>query len=216
MIGGLLLFVVYEGLSTFWPGPVVEVRTLDGRTLMGELTRSETYAIEPETLEGYPEVVRASVQAEQARAHAASRRRLFRTGNFELTSEHFTWVSDFEIAEGGESHPEWALVLERLSWGRFYGVPTAFVLDGETVATEPGEVWALYNRHHPDVRARWRERRRIEEHEIGRVNHALERERLELRGIEMEHGLLSDAWASAGCGTRSKGSTWKTRSTRSY
>ena len=28
-----------------------------------------------------------------------SKRRLFRTGNFELTRTHHHWVSDFEIAE---------------------------------------------------------------------------------------------------------------------
>ena len=43
------------------------------------------------------------------------RRRLVRTGNFDLTGEHFAWVSDFAITASGESLPEWMLVLERLA-----------------------------------------------------------------------------------------------------
>ncbi len=54
------------------------------------------------------------------------RRRLLRTGNYELTNEHFNWVSDYEIAEAGESHPALAATVERISWGRFYGFPEKF------------------------------------------------------------------------------------------
>ncbi len=62
------------------------------------------------------------------------RRRLFRTGNFDLTRRHFHWIPDYAIAS--ESEPNWAVVIERLSWGRFFGVPTAFVAH---TPREPGE-----------------------------------------------------------------------------
>src|SRR5690606_11199682 len=48
------------------------------------------------------------------------------TGNFDLTGTHFRWVSDFEI--GKATRPEWGMVVERTSWGRFYGVPERFVV----------------------------------------------------------------------------------------
>ena len=72
---------------------------------------------------------------------ASRRRRSFRTGNFELTGTHFTWIDDALIPE--ESQPEWAVVVERFGdfdragVGRFYGTPTAFLLDGEPVAERP-------------------------------------------------------------------------------
>ncbi len=53
-----------------------------------------------------------------------------RTGNFELTGEHFRWVDDFRIAAGDEERPEWAVLFERMTWGRFYGMPAGFVQDG--------------------------------------------------------------------------------------
>ncbi|MCP4658117.1 MAG: phosphate ABC transporter permease PstA [bacterium] len=51
-------------------------------------------------------------------------RRLVRTGNYRLTQNHFHWLSDYEITS--TSYPEWAVVVERLEWGRFYGFPEAF------------------------------------------------------------------------------------------
>src|SRR5688572_31827025 len=43
MIVGLLVFVVWMGGGTFWPRPVLEVRTADGLTLLGEVTREDTF-----------------------------------------------------------------------------------------------------------------------------------------------------------------------------
>ena len=54
------------------------------------------------------------------------RRRMLRTGNFELTGEHFHWVSDYEIADEGETRPVDAVTIERVAWGRFYGTPSEF------------------------------------------------------------------------------------------
>ncbi|MCO6455085.1 MAG: phosphate ABC transporter permease PstA, partial [Pirellulaceae bacterium] len=124
-------------------------------------------------------------------------RRLVRTGNYELTSEHFNWVSDFEILPDGQSRPPWALVLERLTWGRFYGEPQALLIDGQAAATQPAAVWASFLEHHPAVRARWRERRRLEIVDTGEVNRALEAARLELRDVELREGKNSDAWRAA-------------------
>jgi ABC-type phosphate transport system permease subunit len=64
------------------------------------------------------------------------RRRLFRTGNFDLTNTHFHWVPDYAIAIEGESRPEWALLLERTEWGRFYGYPDAFRLTTDRPISE--------------------------------------------------------------------------------
>ncbi len=197
MIVGLLLFVLYQGASTFWPGRLIEIRTVDGRMLMGELTRSETYQPGEGVFDAFPEELRDTMHESVKADDGVARRRLFRTGNYELTNEHFTWVSDFEIAPDGESTPEWSLVIERQSWGRFYGTASAFMRDDETLATDPADVWEQFREHHPAVRDRWRERRDLEKDDIGRVNHAIEKERLELRAIELEHGQASPEWQAA-------------------
>jgi phosphate transport system permease protein len=331
MIAGLLLLVLYQGVSTFWPPAVVQVRTTDDRLQMGEVSREDTFelsygglsSLSPATQQAARRLLsqqfhaavagwmpsgelagRVAELAEPARKtarravemappvrdgagrerselltlldtamrtsgtewskrldgqlrqavaqdpsgekldrlwadcraqeeawlaqpelenlaaqlrddaelayrlwanHALSlmtnevavpmRRQLLRTGNYELTNEHFTWISQFEVA--GEERPDWALVFERLSWGRFYGIPKVLQIDGQKAAEEPAEIWEQFQRYHPEVRARWRERRRLEIDEIGEVNRQLEEKRLALRQVELEQGRESAPWRAA-------------------
>ena len=165
MIVGLLGLVVFEGFGTFWPGPVVEVRTTDGRVLAGEVSRVE------------------------------DGRRLLRTGNYELTGEHFTLIGDAEVVE--ESEPAAMLVVERMSWGRFYGEPVSFRVGDETVAEGPEASWAAFEREHDAVRERWDERRELETDGVGEVNHEIESGRLAVVEAELESGRDSPAYAQA-------------------
>ena len=101
MIAGLFSLILWQGLATFWPGPVLQFETRDGGVYMGEVTRRESYQPPPAQGEGLRE------------------RRLIRTGNYRLTQVHFQWVDADDIAS--TSRPAWAMVVERLEWGRFYG-----------------------------------------------------------------------------------------------
>jgi phosphate transport system permease protein len=126
MVAGLLSLVLWKGLSTFWVVPVTQLTTHDGRVYMGEITRDDDYrptdnviaALEDETAEKALE----ELEANDGWAH----RQLMRTGNYRLTQSHFSWVNEWEVAS--REQPEWAMVIERLEWGRFYGTPKAFVL----------------------------------------------------------------------------------------
>ncbi len=124
-------------------------------------------------------------------------RRLVRIGNFELTNEHFRWVSDFELANKGETHPEWGLLLERTAWGRFYGFPSQFRIDDKVVASTPDSVWREYQRHHETIRRRWRATRRLEKRTVGNINRALEQARLALKKVKMRFGNDSPQWKQA-------------------
>src|SRR5438132_1109310 len=59
MIAGLLVLVFVQGLNTFWPGPVIQVKTHDGATYLGEVTREDTYRPETSAIEQMPEDARA-------------------------------------------------------------------------------------------------------------------------------------------------------------
>ncbi len=192
MVLGLLALVFYQGFATFWPVPLVQLELNDGRILLGEVTRVESYQPGPEVFEALSGEERAAAEQRVRSQQDRSTRRLLRTGNYELTNEHFDWVSDFQVRE--ETRPEWALLVERLTWGRFYGFLRAFHIDGQEVETEPGRVWELFQEHHGAVRARWRERRGLETDETGEVNARLETARLELREVELDHGTDSAEW----------------------
>ena len=117
MVAGLVGLVFYQGVTTFWPGAVVHITTREGDVIVGEVTRSDSYRPEPDlgtTLSG--PAYQAFTQ-EMETHDGWLERRLVRTGNFELTSEHFRWVEDYRIPADGETTPEWMILLERMAWG---------------------------------------------------------------------------------------------------
>lgn len=167
MVAGLLTLVVWQGMATFWPAPLERVSTGDGRVYLGEVARVET------------------PPADAYNTDPVSRE-LLRIGNFELTGEHFVWVDSDAVLE--RDRPEWALGIERLTRGRFHGLPVRFVIDGEVAAEESEAIWELYREHHPAVRERWHERRDLETDAMGRVHRAVEGARLAVREAELAHG----------------------------
>lgn len=192
MVLGLLALVLFQGLATLWPARLELVRLQDGRVWLGELTRTEEYRPEAHVFEALDPARRAAAEEFVRARGGVSERRLLRTGNFELSGEHYRWVSDFELAS--EEEPPWAVLVERLAWGRFYGFPSAFRIDGQPVATEPGAIWELFERHHGEVAARSEEQRALDSKGIGAVNALTEEARLALREIELERGLDSPEW----------------------
>ena len=173
MIAALVLGVLALGGSTFWPRAVRVWRTVDGGAYMGELARAET----------------------REEDGAESTRFLVRIGNRELTGVPYRWIEADEIAS--VESPEWGLVVERRSWNRFYGTPSAFRVDGEVVTEDPGEAWRLFRGLEDEARARFERVRDMEEHEVGRINARLEDERLRLRGVELDRGKDSAEWRAA-------------------
>lgn len=127
MIVGLLALVLWSGLPTFWPIQLVRIERVDGKVLLGEVARTESFNLSADTLKNISgEEATAATTLLKGPVKVAMRRRLLRIGNFELTNEHYRWVSDFAIKPNGESFPEWAITMERVEWGRFYGEPKQF------------------------------------------------------------------------------------------
>ncbi len=192
MIAGLLVLVFANGVSTMWPSSVPRIETADGRLQMGEITRTETYNPDRLLVDRLPENIRSKAMTKLNDNDGIAQRRLMRIGNFEFTGEHFRWINSLEITQ--EDFPEWALTVERLEWGRFYGFPVRFITDGQVVADTPEQVWKHYLNHHDDVRKIWRQRRSLEKDDIGKINHGLEKARLDLKKAEIKFGKDSPQW----------------------
>jgi phosphate transport system permease protein len=116
MIVLLLGFIFWQGMFTFWPKPLIESKLAGGKIVLGEPTRSDSYTVE---------------------GNAASRI-LYKTGNYDLTGDDFTWVNDSSVIE--RSAPRWGLVIERAAWLNAYGTLEALTVDGVTVS-DPAEAW---------------------------------------------------------------------------
>ena len=169
MVVGLLALVLWQGSTTFWPHRVERVELANHTVLMGEVTRRES--------------------------HGDVHRRLLRTGNFERTGTHFEWVSDSDVANA--SQPEWALVLERRAWGRFYGVPTEFRVDGRAIATGSEAAWTEFEKIHGGVLDRFNRRYHLQRDDYGALNASVERGRLHVLKVEREHGKDSAEYKKA-------------------
>ncbi|HVT43767.1 MAG TPA: phosphate ABC transporter permease PstA [Thermoanaerobaculia bacterium] len=182
MIVSLLVLVLFNGARTFWPKPIVEVTLVDGTKLMGEVTRSERFRVDPAVLEQLSTVVREAIAEEDGWAT----RRLVRVGNYDLYGEDFVWVPSFEIA--GESTPADAWMIERREWGPAIGRPVALLLDGEPLSESGASLATQFRGAHGSALARYRQIRSLEKNDIGDINHEMEKVRLSVRRAAIEHG----------------------------
>ncbi|MGO9108603.1 MAG: hypothetical protein ACLP9L_05155 [Thermoguttaceae bacterium] len=163
MIVLLLAFIFWQGMFTFWPKPLIESKLADGKIVLGEPSRWDTY-----TSEG-----------------KGATRILYKTGNYDLTGEDFTWVNDSSVIE--RSAPKWWLVLERVAWLNAYGTLEGLIVDGVTLS-DPEQAWLKFNELHGPIRDTVKRINRIEKTEMGAISRAQDDLRLELRGVEIKYG----------------------------
>lgn len=99
MILSLLAFVLWQGLSTLWPRNYSIYGRTDGSLIAGELYSKEV-------VDGLSKLY-------------------LRTGNYDVSNQHFAYVSGAELIDDQPwSDPDlWAL--ERREWGNLYGFPKA-------------------------------------------------------------------------------------------
>lgn len=190
MIVGFLALIVYNGILTFYPAPIEVVKLTDGKLVAGELSRSEVYRPGPEVLKGLSPDVRQQIEEQQGLV----RRNLYRIGNFDLYNEDYKWVPQYDIASS--DRPDDMFFIERIEWGPFVGTiksvdlsGTSLKVDRNALPTLRAEQRAATNRRHR-IQA-------IERNEIGAVNHYLEKERLKLKRVELEHGATSPQFQAA-------------------
>jgi phosphate transport system permease protein len=182
MILGLLILVLANGLSTFWPGPLVELTLSDGSRVLGEVTREERYRPRGEELDALPVERRRSFAA----SDGWSNRRLIRTGNYDLYGDDFRWIPDFLVTAVDRPRDVWAI--ERREWGRAIGHARALVRDGLAVAEGSPAIAASIGPLLADTASRWERIRDLEKNDLGGINTRLERSRLTIRSAALEHG----------------------------
>lgn len=175
MIAVFLMVVLYNGATTFWPKPIDRVELTDGTVIAGTERRGTIFRPQLAQLD---DAARAEVEANDGFAF----RTLYQTANFDLYGDDFRWVADFETAN--ITQPEDFYYFERQVWGVFIGRIVGMQIDGQRMDYDSTE----FARQQTAARERFREIRRIERNEIGRINHLIERERLAQRREVLRHG----------------------------
>ena len=165
MIIGLVIVILTNGLSFFWPKPLELVTLKDGTSFLGEVTNRE-----PIPNPGQPD-------------HLKRHRILLRVGNRDLYGFDFKWMNEDEIAK--RDTPRDAFFVERREYGALIGTPVSVKQGGQVVAADtaatrqalPGLIEAGERDRHA-IEA-------IEKHAIGAINYRIEQARLEDRKLDL-------------------------------
>jgi phosphate transport system permease protein len=163
MILGMLLVILTNGLGIFWPARIEELKLKDGTLLAGELVQRQAIP-DPD-------------RPDRVQKH----RLQLKVGNRDLYGIDFRWVDEEQIAE--RTFPRELYLVERSEYGPLIGTPER-VLDGDkelagasSAASMLGELVARAARDRRTLKA-------IEKDEIGAVNYAIERVRLDRRKLD--------------------------------
>ncbi len=184
LIAGFLTLIVWNGVATFWPKPIAVVETVEGRVLAGEPSRFGTYRPSDSLLARLTPAQQRFVEEN----NGFSNRVLYRTANFDLYGDDFTWVSDFEKVS--VTYPADFFLFERQEWGPFVGRIAGLILDDQVVPLESVST-ADIRREQREARRRFDRIRSIERGDIGAVNYRIEQERLSRRRAALRHGAES-------------------------
>lgn len=179
MVVGLIGLIAVRGFGHFWPADVLQTTIVDKsgeqHVILGERVRSETIPAAVARDGGYslPDDVELVT------------RYLIKQGNRDVSGRDFNWYMETGMADW--EYPENAMVVERREWGGFYGFPVNLQQEGEVLfnSTEDG-FWEALDKAVERSLELHEEITHIEKVDIGRINHELERIRLERRRMELE------------------------------
>jgi phosphate transport system permease protein len=157
LVLSLLGLLGYHGLAYFWQRPVVLLTLRDGSRVLGEISDRQPIPTEEA---GEPE-----------------QRIQVKVGNRDLGGADFRWIPEAEIAS--RQTPPDAVLLERLEWGSFYGHMVALRRGEAVLASGPQAVARAFPAVHRDKLRELQAIQALEQGEIGEVNYALERVRLQ-------------------------------------
>ena len=187
MIVGFLALVLWNGIVTFYPGPVEVVTLKNGQRMAGEPFRSESFRPSAEQLKGVDAESRRAIRE----ADGFASRTLYRIGNFDIYNEDFKWAVAHQVAK--TETPPGIFFIERREWGPFIGFIKTLILDGRRIPSEKVSLDELYAAHDGAVDRR-EAIRSIEVDEIGAINYYIEEDRLALRRTSLDYGKKSEEY----------------------
>jgi len=123
MIVGLLTLLAWQGMRNFWPKPLLMVPTKSVELILGKLQGEERSKGDLSLPIGQERQSATATGSDRSRG----RRLYLRTGNFEWTNRHFTYVSDIDSDLNEAWKPVDAWALERRKMGRLFAFPTRMV-----------------------------------------------------------------------------------------
>lgn len=107
MIFSLIALILYQGLATHWQRSYEIYPLTNGELIGGELIARQH-----------------SSQSKDGENKSDDSNKLYlRTGNYDLTNQHFLFVPEKNVLKNGKWQPNDLWLLERREWGVLYGFP---------------------------------------------------------------------------------------------
>ena len=164
LVIGIMGLLAWYGLGYFWQKDLVQLRMKDGTRVLGEVWEIEQVVESP----GQP---------------ALDRMRL-KIANRDVGGLDFAWIDAADVAS--RSLPADAVLLERLEWGNFHGSMEELRDGDKVLARGPGPVWKAFHELHAKKAKQREQVQDLEKGEIGDVNYAIEKLRLDRRALDFE------------------------------
>jgi len=168
MIVGLLVFIFWQGMATFWPRPIQQMTLLGNKIVLGEILDEENYKPDSGFFDNQAPELKPILTAAAASNDGVLLRWLVRGSNSSGNRED-QWYWDAAIEE--TEIPSWAIVVERTEESRLYGRFEGLRVDNETIA-DLDDAWAKFNELHGPALASHDAAKSLEKYELGRVNRA--------------------------------------------
>jgi phosphate transport system permease protein len=184
---GLLLLILFRGMSHFWPANVEAFHYQNDEnaiTIIAEIIESESAPVS--SLQNVANSQRGDVADERGNVT----RYLVKTGNRDILGSDFRWLYDIDLVKMDE--PENLMVLERIEWGNFYGYLDS-VYENDKLVASGDNAWPEFIerlQRTVDIRNKILH---LERAEIGAINYELERLRLKERALQLDDELTDEA-----------------------
>ena len=199
---GLLLLILFRGMSHFWPANVEAFYFENNQhtlTVIAEIVESETVPVETlHNIEGAQARDAAGEQSGDKQAGDEQKRvtrYLVKTGNRDILGSDFRWLYEINLVK--RERPENLMVLERIEWGNFYGyLNSVYEKDqheNDQLIASGEKAWPEFiKRLHRsnDIREQILQ---LEQGDIGSINYKLERLRLKEKRLQLDDELSAEA-----------------------
>ena len=187
---GLMALLAVRGFSHFWPKDVMLSNVAyqnNVRPILGEVVEEVEVSRQQLLEAGF--TLKGSEDFFQ--------RTLLKQGNRDFLGSDFVWLINEQL--DAPQYPDNVVVIERLEWGNFYGYLKSVTRDGALVADaaeDEAGAWEAFQSVIADTLSVREAIHVIERGDIGRINYAMERLRLEERTLELAGALDATAQAA--------------------
>lgn len=178
MVIALLLIIIVRGMGHFWPAEILQgtwqkKAGVEPSIILGEVTNNE-WVLASRLREAGVEILSSEEKIE---------RRLIKQGNRDLFGTDFNWVITDHLKN--VTTPDEAMVIERLTWGNFYGQLVSVQENGQLIAEGNNAQAVLLERLQrvDELRDSIDD---IQKSDIGEINADMEWLRLEKRRLELD------------------------------